>query len=118
MRAQFAPFEIRFRFSGVQPIKKEHREDSFARKHHFFNGVYSKEEMDVVDVIETDEAVQQNKNSRPVLPLPKEPQYDVANANCESEDRDEKEYGKPCLMRFWFQQDCISENVENGHKPC
>lgn len=102
----------------VQPIKKETREYCFAPEGHFFNGVYSKKEMNVADVIEADKAIQQNENSRPVLPFPKEPQYDVASDNREGEDQEKEEYGEASLMCFWFPHDRISENVENGHKPC
>jgi hypothetical protein len=58
--------------------------------------------VNIVDVIEAEKAIQQNENSRPILPSPKEPQYDVTSHNGKSENRDEEEYSKPRLMRIWF----------------
>ena len=34
------------------------------------------------------------------------------------EDQEEEEYGEASLMCLWLPHDRISENVEDGHKPC
>ena len=103
--------------TSIQPVKKEDREGSFAYKHDLFDGVHPKHIVDVVDVVKTDEAIEQNENSGPIPPTPKEPQDDVTGPDGECENRHEKEHGESRLVRCWFQQNRVSENVENGHQP-